>query len=65
MDEMKAEIQQWSTQAAQLSQQARLALAGRNFAVGKDLMRQAMEASRNCQSLIEQYHQIEAVESKG
>lgn len=57
MNDIKAEIESLATQAAQLSKEAQSAFAVRNFATGKALMKQAVEAGRNCQNLIEQYTQ--------
>lgn len=51
-DNTKAEIQSLASRAAQLSQEAELAFAARNFAMGKALMKEAVDARRNCQDLI-------------
>jgi hypothetical protein len=57
MEDIKAQIKKESSQAAKLSKDAVEALAARDFATGKALMQQAVEAGRNCSELIEQYHQ--------
>ena len=65
MEELFARIKEESSQAAKLSQQAKAAFAERDFATGRALMRQAVDAGRNCQNLIEQYQQTCSESSKG
>lgn len=55
MNDIKAQIKALSAQAAQLSQKATAAFRNRNFAQGKQLMAQAVAASRDCQRLIQEY----------
>lgn len=55
MEDIKAEIKKESSKAAKLSKDAVGAFAARDFATGKSLMQQAVEAGRNCSKLIEQY----------
>lgn len=57
MNDIKAEIQSLASRAAQLSQEAELAFAARNFAEGKTLMKEAVDAGRNCQDLIGEHTQ--------
>lgn len=57
MNEIEAQIRILSTQASQLSQQAVAAFRKRDFASGKQLMAQAVAASKDCQRLIQQYRQ--------
>lgn len=57
MNEIDAQIRILSTQASQLSQQAVAAFRKRDFASGKQLMAQAVAASKDCQRLIQQYRQ--------
>lgn len=57
MNEIEAQIRILSTQASQLSQQAVAAFRKRDFASGKQLMAQAVAASKDCQQLIQQYRQ--------
>jgi hypothetical protein len=57
VEQLKAQIKQESSRAARLSQEAMAAFANRDLATGKALMRQAVDAGRNCQNLIEQYNQ--------
>ena len=54
MENIKTEIKRESSRAAKLSQEAKSAFAVRDLATGKVLMKQAVEASKNCQNLIEQ-----------
>ena len=55
--DLEAQIRIESSQAAQLSKEANYAFARKNFSQGKALMKQAVEAGRRCQSLIQQYNQ--------
>lgn len=55
MENLQAEIQKASSRAAQLSQEAKSAFAARDIPKGKVLMRQAVNASQNCQNLIQQF----------
>ncbi|MGK7875538.1 MAG: hypothetical protein AB4426_20235 [Xenococcaceae cyanobacterium] len=57
MNDLKTEIEKEASRAAQLSFEAQSAFAVRNLAMGKALMKQAVDAGRNCQSLIQQYTQ--------
>lgn len=57
MNDGKAQIKALSTQAAQLSQKAIVAFRSQDFAQGKQLMAQAVTASKNCQRLIQEYRQ--------
>jgi phage shock protein A len=65
MEELKAQIKEESSQAALLSKQAKAAFTVRDFATGQALMRQAVDAGRNCKNLIEQYKQTCGELSKG
>jgi NADPH-dependent glutamate synthase beta subunit-like oxidoreductase len=56
MKNIKAQIKKESSTAAKLSKEALGAFAARDFATGKALMQQAVEAGRNCSELIEQYN---------
>jgi Tol biopolymer transport system component len=64
MEDFKAQIKLQSSTAAKLSQEAVGAFAVRDFATGKALIQQAVEAGRNCQKLIEQYNQISQLKNK-
>ncbi len=55
--DLESQIRVESSQAAKLSREANLAFKASNFAQGKALMQQAVEAGRRCQSLIQQYNQ--------
>ncbi len=55
--DLESQIRLESRQAARLSQEANRAFAAKNFAQGKALMKQAVEAGQRCQSLIQQYNQ--------
>ncbi len=55
--DLESQIRVESSQAAKLSKEANLAFAESNFVQGKALMKQAVEAGRRCQSLIQQYNQ--------
>jgi phage shock protein A len=57
MEELKAQIKKESSTAARLSSEAMAAFTARDFTTGKALMRQAVDAGRNCKNLIEQYKQ--------
>lgn len=57
MSDIQAEIKHYSSQAVTLSKQAQEASKIRDYAQGKALMKQAYEASQNCQNLIQQYQQ--------
>ncbi len=57
MNDLKAQIEIESSRAAQLSKEAMRAFAVRNLAQGKALMKQAVDAGRNCQDLIQEYNQ--------
>lgn len=57
MTNIQAEIKRYSSQAVELSRQAAVASKEQDFFKGKALMKQAYEASQNCQSLILQYQQ--------
>jgi hypothetical protein len=57
MEDIKAEIKKESSTAAKLSKDAVEAFAVLDFATGKVLMQQAVEAGRHCSELIEQYNQ--------
>jgi phage shock protein A len=65
MEELKAQIKKESSRAAKLSKEAMAAFTTRDFATGKTLMRQAVDAGRNCKNLIEQYKQTCKKLSKG
>lgn len=64
MEELFAQIKKESSTAARSSKEAIAAFTARDFVTGKALMRQAANAGRNCQNLIEQYKQT-CGESKG
>ncbi len=57
MNDTKAQIKVLSTAAAQLSQKAVDAFKNRNLATGKQLMAEAVAASRDCQRLIQEYRE--------
>lgn len=57
MNDIQAQIKAFSAQAAQLSQKAIAAFRNRNFAQGKQLMAQAVVASRDCQRLIREHQE--------
>lgn len=57
MNEIKTQIRASSTQASQLSQKACEAFRAKDFTLGKQLMTQAVAASKNCQKLIREYTQ--------
>lgn len=56
MNDLKVQIEIESSRAAQLSKEAMRAFAVRNLNQGKALMKQAVDAGRNCQSLIKEYN---------
>jgi NADPH-dependent glutamate synthase beta subunit-like oxidoreductase len=56
MEDIKAQIKIQSSTAAKLSKDAVGAFAIRDFATGKSLIKQAVEAGRHCSELIEQYN---------
>lgn len=58
MEELKTRIKEESSRAAKLSKEAMAAFTTRDFATGKALMQQAVDAGKNCQNLIEQYDRI-------
>lgn len=64
MSNIQAEIKHYSSQAAKLSKQAQEASKKRDFANEKVLMKQAYQASQNCQNLIQQYQQSFEPQSK-
>lgn len=55
--DLESQIKVESSQAAKLSKEANHAFKAKNFAQGKALMKQAVEAGQRCQSLIQQYNQ--------
>ncbi len=55
--DLESQIRVESSQAAKLSKEANHAFKASNFAQGKALMKQAVEAGQRCQSLIQQYNQ--------
>jgi len=57
MDELKLRIRELSTNAAVLSKQAIAAFKQRDFVQGKQLMTQAVSASKDCQQLIQEYQE--------
>ncbi len=57
MNDLKVQIEIEASRAAQLSKEAVGAFAVRNLAQGRALMKQAVDAGRNCQSLIQKYNQ--------
>jgi len=61
MNELQAQIRAKSTQASQLSSEATLAFRAKNFNTGKRLMAQAVAASIDCQRLIQEYTELEAM----
>lgn len=58
MEDLKSQIQHESKLAASIARQARTAFAANNLAHGGELMRQAHEAGRRCQQLIQQYQSL-------
>jgi phage shock protein A len=65
MEELKTQIKKESSTAAKLSKEAMAAFTVRDFTTGQALMRQAVDAGRNCKNLIEQYKQTCEASSKG
>jgi len=63
MTDIKAQIKHYSNQAVVLSKKAQQA-SKQDFARGKTLMKQAHQASQNCQSLIHQYQESLEPQSK-
>jgi t-SNARE complex subunit (syntaxin) len=59
--ELKSQIKELSAQAASLSRQAGVA-SKTNRKQGLELMRQARDASRECQKLIQQFQQSQIEE---
>jgi hypothetical protein len=55
--DLELQIRVESSQAAKLSKEANHAFAAKNFAQGKALMKQAVEAGQRCQNLIQQFQQ--------
>jgi hypothetical protein len=64
MSDIQAEIKHYSSQAVTLSKQAQEASKIRNYATVQALMKQAYQASQNCQNLIQQYQQSLEPQSK-
>ena len=64
MSDIQAKIKDYSSQAVKLGKQAQEASEKRDFANTKALMKQAYQASQNCQSLIQQYQQSLEPQSK-
>ncbi|GAA6619266.1 hypothetical protein [Scytonema sp. NUACC26] len=58
-EELKAKIKQYSHQAAELSNQA-VKISKVDRKQGLDLMRQARDASTQCQALIEELKRLQA-----
>lgn len=56
-NDIKTQIRDYSSQAAQLSKEALTEFAAQNFVQGKALMKKANEAGNNCRQLIEQLTQ--------
>lgn len=63
-DLVQSQIKHYSSQAVEFSEQAAVASRERDFSKGKALMKQAYEASQNCQNLIEQYQKSLEPQSK-
>jgi hypothetical protein len=63
MDELKAQIKLESNRASHLSQEAVSAFSGKQFEQGKLLMKEAVIASKECQKLIQQYTQIDNLQT--
>ncbi|MDJ0595926.1 MAG: hypothetical protein QNJ72_39080 [Pleurocapsa sp. MO_226.B13] len=64
MSDIQAEIKRYSSQAVEFSKQAAVASKERDFKKRKALMKQAHQASQNCQSLIQQYQKSLEPQSK-
>ena len=64
MSDIQSQIKQYSSQAVEFSKQAAAASKQRDFSKGKALMKQAYEASQNCQNLIQQYQKTIEPQSK-
>ena len=64
MSDIQAEIKHYSSQAVELSKQAQKASKKQDFTQRKTLMKQAYQASQNCQNLIQQYEQSLKSQSK-
>jgi hypothetical protein len=52
--DLESQIRLESSQAESLSKEANCAFAARNFAQGRVLMKQAVEAGKRCHTLIQQ-----------
>lgn len=64
MNEIQNQIKALSTQAAQLSRAATDAFQAKNLRLGRELMAQAVSASKNCQQLIQEYTQLKSAAKK-
>jgi hypothetical protein len=59
--DIESQIRLESSQAASLSKEANRAFAAKNFAQGRALMKQAVEAGKRCRTLIAQLQGQETV----
>lgn len=53
-EEIKASLRNLSSQASQKSKEAVFALKAGNFELGRNLIKEAVKAGKNCQDLIAQ-----------
>ena len=62
-NELKEQIKLKSNRASRLSKEALSAFSARNFEGGKMLMKEAVFASKQCQKLIQQYTQVDNLQT--
>ncbi|MBW4622052.1 MAG: hypothetical protein KME17_22195 [Cyanosarcina radialis HA8281-LM2] len=55
LNDIETQIKYESSRAAQLSQEARTAFESKDWKRGKELMKAAVVASKNCQKLIQEF----------
>ena len=63
MSDIQSQIKHYSSQAVEFSKQAQ-EVSKQDFVRGKTLMKQAYEASQNCQNLIQKYQESLEPQSK-
>ncbi len=61
MEDLKSQIRYESKLAATRAREAKTAFAANNLSEGGDLMRQAHDAGRRCQQLIQQYQSLSSI----
>ena len=64
MSELKNEIKSLSFRAAQLSKEAQTAFAAKNYSQGRSLMKEAVDAGKKCQNLIQEYTRQEIIQGE-